>query len=131
MVNDPVGDFIIRIQNAGMAGKETLAVPYSRLKASIAEKLVSVGYLKSAEVRGKKTKMHLDIALSPKKGGARAVRGVKRISKPGRRIYRSVSEIAPVKHGTGHLILSTPKGILTDSEAKRSRVGGEALFAIW
>ncbi len=131
MVNDPVGDFIIQLKNAGMARKKDVSVPYSKLKASIADKLVASGYVTSADKHGKKVKKTLDIVLKYSEQGVHQIQGVKRVSKPGRRLYLSVSEIFPVKFGKGKRILSTPAGILTGEEAKEKNVGGEELFIIW
>ena len=130
MVGDPVGDFIIRIKNAGATGAPSLSVPYSQLKHAIAEKLVAEGYVKSVAKRGKKIKKVLDLELSYKEGRPR-VSDVKRISKPGRRMYKKSNELYPIKFGKGATILSTPKGILTGEEAKKENVGGEELFHIW
>lgn len=130
MVNDPVADFIIQLKNAGMVGKREVSVPYSKLKHAIADKLIEVGYLESAQKRGKKVKKTLDVTL--KYADKRhAINGVKRVSKPGRRMYLGVAEIFPVKFGRGKRILSTPAGILTGEEARKANVGGEELFIIW
>lgn len=131
MVNDPIGDFIIRIKNAGAVKKASVSAPYSSLKLAIAEKLKDAGYVKAVEKKGKKVKKTIDVVLKYDERGVHAVNGVKRVSKPGRRLYRSAREIVPVRYGHGSLILSTPKGILTDSEARKEHVGGEALFEIW
>ncbi len=131
MVNDPVGDFIIQLKNAGMVGKKSVNIPYSKLKHAIADKLVGAGFIVSAEKYGKKVKKTLDITLKYDAKGTHAIMGVQRISKPGRRLYLSVSEIFPVKFGKGKRILSTPAGILTGEEAKEKNVGGEELFIIW
>ncbi|HUO55891.1 MAG TPA: 30S ribosomal protein S8 [Candidatus Paceibacterota bacterium] len=131
MVNDPVADFINRLSNAGAVKHATVSVPFSNFKYAIAEKLKEAGYVKSIEKKGKKVKKILDIALKYEDTGESAIRGVKRISKPGRRTYKSVIEIHPVRYGSGTLILSTPKGIMTDKEARKEKVGGEALFEIW
>jgi small subunit ribosomal protein S8 len=131
MVNDPVSDFIIRLKNAGMVRKREVSVPYSKLKHAIAEKLVEAGYIASAEKRGKKVKKSLDVTLKYDEKGTHQIHGVKRVSKPGRRLYISIKEIHPIKFGRGKLILSTPVGILTGEEAKEKRMGGEQLFIIW
>ena len=131
MVNDPVGDFIIQLKNAGVVGIDCVSIPHSKFKLAIADKLVKKGYVKSVERRGKKIGKTLAIELLYDKEGKHAIRDVKRVSKPGRRMYRNVSEIYPVKYGRGLLILSTPKGILTGEEAQKKNVGGEALFEIW
>jgi small subunit ribosomal protein S8 len=131
MVNDPVGDFIIRLTNAGAIKKSVISVPFSNLKMAIAEKLKDAGYISAVEKKGKKVKKTLDVTLKYDQQGVARISGVKRISKPGRRMYRSVLEIVPVRYGKGSLILSTPAGIMTDKEAKTAKVGGEALFEIW
>ncbi len=131
MVNDPIGDLINRLVNAGAVKKASVALPYSTLKMAVAEKLKAAGYVAGAEKKGKKVKKTLDIALIYHPDGRPRISGVKRVSKPGRRIYKSVLDINPVRYGHGSLILSTPKGILTDKEAKESKVGGEAMFEIW
>ncbi|MBI5470586.1 30S ribosomal protein S8 [Candidatus Kaiserbacteria bacterium] len=130
MTNDPIGDFIIRLTNAGAINKPSVSVPFSNLKLAIAEKLKDAGYISSVEKKGKKVKKTLEIALLYGARGPR-IQGVKRVSKPGRRMYKSVLEIVPVRYGKGNLILSTPAGIMTDKEAKSAKVGGEALFEIW
>ncbi len=131
MVSDTVGDFIVRLVNAGAVKKASVAIPYSALKHAIAEKLKDAGFIQSIEKKGKKVRKTLDIVLKYDASGKPFIKGVKRISKPGRRLYRSVREIMPVHYGHGALILSTPKGILTGVEARKEKVGGEALFEIW
>lgn len=131
MVNDPVADFIIQLKNAGMVKKNDVSLPYSKLKHAIADKLVEAGYVESAAKRGKKVKRTLDVTLKYDKDGQHQIRGVQRVSKPGRRMYVGVSNIFPVKFGKGKRILSTPAGILTGEEARKKNVGGEELFIIW
>lgn len=130
MVNDPVGDFVAQIMNAGAVRKEAVSVPYSKLKHAIAHTLVGAGYLKSITKHGKKVKKTLDVELVYK-DDEHIIRGVKRLSKPGRRMYVGAGGIHPVKFGRGKLILSTPAGIVTGEEARKQRVGGEQLFIIW
>ena len=131
MVGDTVGDLIIRLKNAGMVGKETVSVPYSKLRHAVVDKLVEAGYVASAATAGEKVQdKTLEVTLKYE-NGAHSIRGVKRISKPGRRLYAKVSEIHPVKFGQGHMILSTPAGIVTGEEAREKKVGGEQLFIIW
>ena len=131
MVSDPVADFIIQLKNAGMVGKQEVCLPYSKLKHAIADKLVDAGYLESATKHGKKVKKTLDVKLKYQENGRHQINGVRRISKPGRRMYVKVGEIFPVKFGKGKRILSTPAGILTGEEARKKNVGGEELFIIW
>lgn len=127
---DNIGDFIIRLKNAGAVGHQEVALPHSKLKEAIATKLASVGYLSSVKVEGADVKKTLVVTLKYD-GDKHVISDVQRISKPGRRLYAKVEEIYPVKFGKGHLFLSTPKGILTDAEARTEKVGGEQLFKIW
>ncbi len=131
MISDPVGDFIVRLMNGGAIKKASVSIPFSNLKMAIAEKLKEKGFVKAVEKKGKKVKKTLDIVLSYDDEGNPSIQGVKRISKPGRRLYKSVREIMPIRYGHGALILSTPAGIKTDKEARKEKVGGEALFEIW
>jgi small subunit ribosomal protein S8 len=131
MVNDPIGDFIIQLKNAGMAKRKEVHIPYSKLKHAVADKLVDAGFAVSATKHGKKVKKTLNVVLKYAQNGTHHIQGVQRVSKPGRRLYLGVSEIFPVKFGRGKRILSTPAGILTGEEAKEKNVGGEELFIIW
>jgi small subunit ribosomal protein S8 len=127
---DVVGDLIVRLQNAGAIGKASVAIPYSTFKHAIAEKLKDAGYVAAVDKKGKKVRKVLDVTLKYRNGQP-AISGMRRISKPGRRMYRNVLEIHPVRYGHGALILSTPSGIKTDKEARKEKLGGEALFEIW
>lgn len=127
---DTIGDFIIRLKNAGAVGHENVSMPHSKLKEAVARKLEAAGYVGTVEVKGKDVKKTLEITLRYE-GKKHAIQDVKRVSKPGRRLYTKVENIYPVKFGHGHLVLSTPKGILTDKEAREAKVGGEQLFKIW
>ncbi len=131
MVNDPLGDFVVRLKNAGAIKKESVSVPHSALKYAIAEKLKDAGYVKSVEKKGKKVRKILEIILKYDGSGAHVIHGARRISKPGRRMYKKAHEVMAVRYGHGSLILSTPKGIKTDKEARKEKIGGEALFEIW
>ena len=131
MVSDTVGDFIIRLKNAGAVKKNQVNVPYSKLKHAIAETLKREGYLAEVEVAKKKAAKVLEVSLRYTEDGAHAIAGVKRISKPGRRLYIKANELHPVKFGKGRIILSTPAGILTGEEARAANVGGEQLFIVW
>lgn len=131
MVGDTIGDFIIQLKNAGAVGKKNVNVPYSKLRQAVADKLVSAGYVEAAAQKGKTVaEKKLEVTLKYENGSHR-IRGVKRVSKPGRRLYTKVADIHRVKFGQGHLILSTPAGILTNDEARAANVGGEQLFIIW
>lgn len=131
MVNDPISDLIIQLKNAARVRKESITVPYSKLKHAVVEKLEERGYVGPIAKRGKKARKFLEITIRYDKNGSARIEETKRVSKPGRRVYVPVSSIHPVRLGKGALILSTPKGILTGEEAKKEHVGGEALFEIW
>ena len=131
MVNDPIGDFIIRLKNASMAGRTEVSVPFSKVKYEIAQVLIREGFLASAEKKGKKINKFLDVAVKYSPEGAPEIRGVKRISKLGKRVYVKAKEIFPVKFGHGITVISTPNGLKTDKEARKEKVGGEAMFSIW
>lgn len=128
MVTDPISDFLIRLQNASMVGKTRVSLPLSRMKLSIAQILAREGYV--AEVDAAKKDNLLSVTLVYKNGRP-AISGVKRISKPSRRMYMGTRDLKPVRRGHGLLVLSTPAGVLTGKEAREKRVGGEALFEIW
>lgn len=127
MVTDIIGDFIIRIKNGNFAGKEVVSLFSSKNKEAIADSLVRSGYLKSFSKNGKM----LEVVLNYKSDKTPKVTGVKRISKPSKRVYLKSSEIKPFKSGFGTTILSTPAGILSNKEAVKQKVGGEVLFKIW
>jgi len=130
MTSDRVGDFIIRIKNASAIGKRDVALPYSAHLVAIAKKLRTLGYLDSVEVEGEVKKV-LKVGLAYDERGAAKVHGVKRISKPGRRLYVSHADVHGAKGGRGARIVSTSSGVLSDREARQRRAGGETLFDIW
>ena len=131
MVNDPIGDFIIQLKNAGMAKKDLVVIPYSKFKFAVANKLQQKGFIKTVMKRGKKTRKCIEIELFYTDNGSPSISGVDRVSKPGKRVYQGANDIHGILAGKGALILSTPKGVLTGEEARKEHVGGEALFKIW
>lgn len=131
MVTDPIGDFLVQIQNAAGARKAVVELPYSSLKEEVAKTLEREGYIAGIAKKGKGVKTTLEITLKYNEDSTPRVREAKRVSKPSRRMYSSYAELKPFKYGKGRRILSTPKGILTDVEAKEEKVGGEILFTIW
>ncbi len=130
MVTDRVGDFIIRLKNAGAIGATSVSLPYSAHLEAIAKKLKELGFV-GAVSTGKKDHKTLEVELAYTERGEHKIKGVKRVSKPGRRLYVSAREAHGVKNGLGARIISTPKGVLSDSEARKVRAGGENLFEIW
>lgn len=130
MVTDPIGDLIIQLKNAGAIGKEAVVLPHSRHKHDVAAKLSELGYVGKVSKEGKE-KPVLQIMLSYTPEGEPKIRGVERVSKPGRRLYTGAKDAHSVRFGKGDMIISTPRGILSDREARKFRVGGELLFKIW
>ena len=129
MVSDRVGDFIIRLKNAGAIGKPKVSVPASKHVEEIAHKLKALGFI--AEVAKSKEPYHFEVTLAYDERGRHKIKGVKRVSKPGRRLYAGSEDAHTVKNGAGARLLSTPKGVLSDREARKAHVGGENLFEIW
>jgi len=129
-MTDPIADLIIRIQNGSAVGHERVEAPYSKIKHAIADLLKKRSYVGEVMVEdtGVKKKLILNLVYSD---GRPAVNGVKRVSKPSRRLYESVGEIKKFKRGFGLSVYSTPKGVLDNFSAKKQNVGGEILFRIW
>ena len=129
-LTDPIADMLTRIRNANAAKHATVAVPFSRIKESIANILKNEGYIVDYEI--KEEGAIKDIVVTLKfVDGEEVVKGLRRISKPGRRVYSSVENLPKVLGGLGIAIVSTPKGVLTDKEGRKHSVGGEILCYIW
>lgn len=126
MMTDPISDMLVRLQNASRVGHAAVTLPYSAMKQSIAKVLEKEGYIADAKKKDNTLTMSLVY-----KSGRPAINGMKRISKPSRRLYVGVRDIHQVKRGAGLLVISTPEGILAGKEARAKRVGGEPLFEIW
>lgn len=120
-----------RMKIAGEMKKETVTVPLSRLRLSVAEALARTGFVGQVAKKGKKVVRSLEIGLKYGEDGVPRVSGVRILSRPARRMYMGAKDIRSVRHGYGALFLSTPQGIMTGSEARKAKVGGEALFEIW
>ncbi|MCA9373203.1 30S ribosomal protein S8 [Candidatus Woesebacteria bacterium] len=129
-MTDPIADLLIRIKNAHMAKKSQVSMPDSKAKRAILAILLSEGYIESFTVVGEKPKQEIEVVLKYVQKQS-AVSGVKRLSKPGRRLYVSAKEIPQTLAGYGLTILSTNKGVLTDSQARQQNVGGELICKIW
>lgn len=129
-MKDPISDMIVCIKNAGMVQKPVASFPASELKFAIAEKLKQVGYLKNVTKKGKKVKKTIEAELIYQNGKAK-INDVQRVSKPSQRIYHRHHQVHTVRQGHGLALYSTPKGILTDKEARAQKLGGEILFKIW
>ena len=129
-LSDPIADMLTRIRNAQVARHESVAVPNSQIKAEIARVLKSEGFITDFELPGEKEK---DIKIRLRYSGKRepVVTGLKRISKPGLRIYTKAKDMPRILGGLGIAIVSTPQGVMTAAEAKRANVGGEILCYVW
>ena len=130
-VTDAIADMLTRIRNASSAKHDSVKIPASNTKKAIAQILVDEGYIKSFTVKedGKQGIMEVQLKYGP--GKTRVITGLRRVSKPGLRIYTSCEDMPKVMKGLGIAILSTSKGIMTDKEARNANVGGEVLAFIW
>jgi small subunit ribosomal protein S8 len=129
-MHDPIADMIVRIKNASDSKKESVVFPHSKLKLAILATLEKHGFIKSFAKKGKKIAKWIEVVLAYDDGAPR-ITGVQRVSKSSKRIYQKAKDIRSVRNGFGRLVLSTPKGIMTDKEAREAKLGGEALFKIW
>jgi small subunit ribosomal protein S8 len=130
-VNDPIADFLTRIRNAQMAKHASVEIPHSRTKAEIARILTEEGYVGGFSEVGSGAQKALVIELKYGPEGQRAIAGLRRMSRPGRRVYRKQKDIPRVLDGLGVAILSTSQGVLTDHQARSRGVGGEVLCFVY
>lgn len=131
MITDPIANMLVTMKNGARVSKGSVVVPFSGLKLAIAQCLKEHGYVTEVSKKTQKKNIPvLEIELAYADGSAR-IHDVKRVSKPSRRVYMGIHDLRPVKNGHGMLVLSTPKGILSDKQARKEQVGGEALFMIW
>ena len=130
-ITDPIADMLTRIRNANSAKHKTVDIPASKMKTAIAEILFREGYIKSFELINDETQGIIRVTLKYDEKGTRVIDGLKRISKPGLRVYASKEELPKVLNGLGIAIISTSKGLKTDKEAREAGIGGEVLAYIW
>src|SRR5437868_8090516 len=130
-MTDPVADMLTRLRNANSAYHDTVAMPHSKLKSHIAEILKREGYIAGFEVTDAKVGQTLTLSLKFGPNRERSIVGIKRVSKPGLRVYAKSTEIPTVLGGLGVAILSTSSGLLTDRQAEQKGVGGEVLAYVW
>ncbi|HBL84933.1 MAG: 30S ribosomal protein S8 [Clostridiales bacterium GWF2_38_85] len=130
-ITDVVADMLTRIRNANSAKHETVDIPASNLKKSIADILLNEGYVKSYTIVEDGKQNIIRVTLKYGVGKTRVISGLRRVSKPGLRIYAGCSEIPKVRNGLGIAIVSTPKGIMTDRKARTENIGGEVLAFVW
>ena len=130
-VTDPVGDMITRIRNAAMRGRSKVLSPASKLRAHVLDVLKDEGYIRGyevLEVPGEFPQFEIELKYFD---GAPVIAEISRVSKPGRRVYSSIKDLKPVKNGLGISILSTPKGVMSDNNARENNVGGEVLCRVY
>ena len=129
--NDPISDMLTRVRNGASAGHDTVDIPHSRLKAEIARILKCEGFITDYSIEQIETRSYLRLKLKYSRGEKAVIRGLSRISKPGLRKYVGSTEVPKVFGGIGVAILSTSRGLLTDREARRSKLGGEVICYVW
>jgi small subunit ribosomal protein S8 len=130
-MNDPIGDMLTRIRNASLRGKSVVVSPASTLRARVLDVLLSEGYIRGYEKKST-TNGQGEFEISLKYfEGTPVIREVKRVSKPGRRVYMGVKELPSVRNGLGVSIVSTPKGVMSDANARAANVGGEVLCTVF
>ena len=130
-ITDSIADMLTRIRNANSAKHDTVQIPASNMKKAIAQILVDEGYVKSFKVIDDGKQGMIEIALKYGPNKSQVITGLRRVSKPGLRIYTNCEEMPKVMQGRGVAILSTSKGVMTDKEARKANVGGEVLAFIW
>ena len=129
-LTDPIADMLTRIRNANSAKHESVKIPFSNMKQGIANILKNEGYIKDFEIKEDGSKKDVVVSLKYV-DGENVIKGLKRISKPGRRVYSGVEDLPKVLGGLGIAIVSTPKGVITDKECRKHSVGGEVLCYVW
>ncbi len=131
MMSDTIADMLTRIRNASAANHHTVAIPASKMKVEIAKVLVSEGFVESFEVGGEAPQQLLTVTLKPRTQRGRALSGLRRISRPGLRVYARKTEIPRVLGGLGIAIISTSRGLMTGQAAQRAGLGGEVVAYVW
>jgi small subunit ribosomal protein S8 len=128
---DPIADLLTRIRNAHLAKHDRLELPGSKLKLAVCKVLEEQGYIKGFRVADRSPGTAIEVLLRYDRNGTPAITNIKRVSKPGRRVYRGAEDLPPVLNGLGIAIVSTPEGLLSDAQARERRVGGEVLCEIY
>ncbi len=131
IVTDPIADMLTRMRNALTAKHKSVTIPASKMKLAIAELLLNEGYIQAFEVVGEGTEKSILITFKFGPNNERVIQGLKRISKPGLRIYASCEDLPKVLNGLGIAIISTSKGLMTDKQARQNNIGGEVLAYVW
>ncbi len=131
MMTDPVADMLARIRNAGVARHAWTTCPSSKLKLAVATVLRDAGFLEEVSVETEDGRPILKMSLRYRDDGTMIIDGLKRVSKPSRRVYVGAKEVPKVRNGLGIAVLSTPKGVITDEQARAESVGGELMCEVW
>ena len=130
-MNDPISDMLARIRNAQLVNHETVVMPVSKMKTRVAKILEDEGYIANVETIEDRPQGRLKFALKYDDAGRPVIEGLKRVSRPGMRIYRNAKEIPTVRGGMGMAVVSTSRGVMSDAEARSKNVGGEVLCYVW
>ena len=130
-LTDPIADMLTRIRNAQRVGHPAITLPASKLKQKVADVLATEGFVQGVELKDDGLQGELTITLKYGQEKAPAINEIKRISRPGKRVYVGVREVPRVKNGLGIAVLSTSKGVMVDREARTQRLGGELLCTVW
>jgi len=130
-MNDPLADMLTRIRNAGMVKFESVDIPHSKIKGQVARLLKEEGYINDYHIIDEGVQGTLRVDLKYGQNGEKVISGIKRVSKPGRRVYTQYDKIPQVLSGLGVSIISTSKGVLTDQQARAQKVGGEIICEVW
>ncbi|MCH2107012.1 MAG: 30S ribosomal protein S8 [Planctomycetes bacterium] len=131
MMTDPIADMLTRIRNSNALGRKTVDVPASKMKVNIAEVLKREGFITNYHVEEMAPRSVIRLELRYGSEGEKAIRTITRVSKPGCRVYAGAKEMKPLLRGQGIYVLSTPKGILSDRDARKENVGGEVVCKVW
>ena len=131
MMTDPVADMLTRLRNANLALHESVLMPSSHLREEIARILAAEGYIAGYGVRAAGNKRELEVRLKYGSDRSRTIQGLRRVSRPGRRVYAAADELPRTRGGLGVVVISTSQGLMPDREARRRKLGGEVLCEVW
>ena len=131
MMTDPIADMLTRIRNANRIYKKEVSIPHSKIKENIASKMKQTGFIQDYKVEDHPVQKVLTVYLKYGEDGETIIRRLDRVSKPGRRVYKKVTEFSQILGGMGIEIVSTSKGIMTDHECRQQKIGGEILCTVW
>ena len=131
MVSDPISDLLTRLRNASMVSKSSIEIPHSKFKFQLANLLKDEGYISDVKIEGDGTKKIIKIGLKYSDEGTSVISGMNRLSKPGNRVYSSFDNLPRNNGGLGTVVVSTSRGLLSDSEARKRKLGGELICEVW